>query len=83
MTNQGRQKILSDIADERVRQLEMPGSEYDARHSHNDWIAIAGRYLTEPATRKRQPADLDHYRNSLIKAAAVIVAALEHLEYPS
>ena len=79
MTNQIRQHIVDDIIIERIRQLNLPGSEFDIKHTPNDWIAISAKYLAESATRRNQKVDIA-YRENLIKAAAVIVAALEQLD---
>ena len=73
-----RQQILDRIAQERTRQDSLPGSEYDQKHSTNDWIAIATMYLSRAASRKNTPTSRDDFEDSLIKAAAVILAALEH-----
>lgn len=73
-----RQQILDQIAKERARQESLPGSEYDQKHSTNDWIAIAAMYLTRAANRKSIPSTKEEIQDSLIKAAAVILAALEH-----
>lgn len=73
-----RQQILDQIAKERARQESLPGSEYDQRHSHNDWISIAAMYLTRAANRKNTPTTKEDFNDSLIKAAAVILAAIEH-----
>jgi hypothetical protein len=51
---------FDDISNERDRQYNLPGSEYDQLHSINDWIAIAGQYLTSCSNRKHtksNPAD--------------------------
>jgi hypothetical protein len=73
-----RDKLLEQISKERARQESLPGSEYDQKHSRNDWIAIATMYLSRAASRKQMPVTSDEYQDSLIKAAAVILAALEH-----
>jgi hypothetical protein len=73
-----RRRILEDINLERVRQESLPGSEYDQKHSRNDWIAIATMYLSRAASRKHIPITDEEYQDSLVKAAAVILAALEH-----
>lgn len=73
-----RKRILDQISKERARQDQLPGSEFDQKHSRNDWIAIAAMYLTRAANRKSTPTSQDEFKDSLIKAAAVIVAALEH-----
>lgn len=73
-----RQRILDKIAKERARQEHLPGSEYDQKHTYNDWIAIASMYLTRGANRKSTPSTKEDFRDSLTKAAAVILAALEH-----
>lgn len=76
--NDRRQQILDYIAKERARQDSLPGSEYDQKHSHNDWIAIANMYLGRSASRKHIPTSKKDFNENLIKAAAVILAALEH-----
>lgn len=81
MTNK-RSSILDRIKQERERQIDIPGSEFDARNTPNDWIAIATYYLaqeTRRATLLDAPSAVD-FEQELIKAAAVIVAALEHTE---
>lgn len=75
-----REDILSEISGERDQQYHLPGSEYDQLHSMNDWIAIAAQYLTRSADRKHSKSVHSEQRDSLIKAAAVIVAAIEHLD---
>ncbi len=79
------QEVLWRVLAERERQKTLAGSEWDSKNSVNDWIAIATHYLSEPAKRKSaldsvRGLGLTHaeYEDSLIKAAAVIVAALEH-----
>ena len=73
-----RDKILDMISKERTRQGSLPGSEYDQKHSQNDWIAISTMYLSRAASRKHLPTSREEYQDGLIKAAAVILAALEH-----
>jgi len=73
-------KFLEEVKIERQRQIDLPGSEYDLVNNVNDWLAIAGHYLTQDCTRKGiKPTRLD-FHSSLVKAAAVIVAALEYEE---
>ena len=77
-----RDSILDRIKQERERQVNIPGSEFDARNTPNDWIAIATYYLAQEtirATLLDAPSAVD-LEQELIKAAAVIVAALEHSE---
>jgi hypothetical protein len=78
--SESRQIILDEISGERDRQYNLPGSEYDQKHTMNDWIAIAGQYLTRGADRKHIKSDYQEQRQALIKSAAVIIAALEHLD---
>lgn len=75
-----RQKIFESISTERDRQYNLPGSEYDQLHSMNDWVAIATQYLSRSVDRKHLKTTNQEKIESLIKAAAVIVAAVEHLE---
>lgn len=71
---------MQKILEERVRQLELPGSELDSKRDPNDWLAIAGRYLFGSAYTKNMPPLTTDFEDDLIKAAAVILAALEHSE---
>lgn len=73
-------KILEEVKIERQRQIDLPGSEYDLVNGVNDWIAIAGHYLTQDCTRKGITPTRQDFHSSLVKAAAVIVAALEYEE---
>jgi hypothetical protein len=79
--------LLERVRTERERQRSLPGSEFDGKNTVNDWVAIAGHYLSEPAKRKGPTSHWGglsvsqvDYEDSLIKAAAVIVAALEHAD---
>lgn len=77
-----RSSVLDRIKQERERQVEIPGSEFDANNSPNDWIAIASYYLSQEsrrATMLEAPSSVE-FERELIKAAAVIIAALEHTE---
>ena len=77
-----RSNILSRIEQERDRQYNLAGSEYDAKNSPNDWITIASYYLTQETKRATMltPPNSTEFERELIKAAAVIVASLEHIE---
>lgn len=78
--NQKRQLLLEKIVQERLRQFDLPGSEFDISRSPNDWLAIAGRYLFSSASTKNIKSTKEDFENDLIKAAAVILAALENSE---
>ena len=76
----GRREILERILAERQRQIDLPGSEWDIRNSPNDWIAIVNHYLSEESRRNSQIPERDKFEDSLIKAGAVLLAALEHTD---
>lgn len=78
--NERRSSILAEIEQERVRQFNLPGSEWDSRNGPNDWVAIATHYLGEEVRRSGNVPDRNAYERSLIKAAAIIVSALEHID---
>jgi hypothetical protein len=80
--------LIDRVRHERDRQKSLPGSEFDSKNTVNDWVAIASHYLSEPAKRKGPtshwggaPVSQVDYEDSLIKAAAVIIAALEFSEH--
>jgi hypothetical protein len=80
MASNRRQELLDEIHSERERQFDLPGSEWDSTNSPNDWIAIASTYLSSGSNRKHSKTSADDFEDDLIKAAAVILAALENIE---
>lgn len=74
-------QVYDLIVKERERQRSLPGSEYDITNGPNDWVAIITKYLSEEAQCKGITPEAERYKTSLIKAGAVIIAALEHIEY--
>jgi hypothetical protein len=77
-----RSSILDRINQERERQADVVGSELDAHNTPNDWIAISSYYLVQETNRATMltPPPADEFEREMIKAAAVIIAALEHVE---
>lgn len=75
-----RTAYLQKILEERERQYHQPGCEFDVRNTPNDWSAIAASYVLRSVALKHTKPELEEFRDDLIKAAAVILAALEHLE---
>jgi hypothetical protein len=73
-----RSEILSRIEAERARHIDLSGSEMDVRNTPNEWAAIAAHYLTEEVRRGSNIPDRTSFEDSFIKAAAVILAALEY-----
>lgn len=73
-----RQDFIQKILEEREKQCDLPGSEWDMKNTPNDWIAIASYYFSQTATRKHMSHPIEEFEDDMIKAAAVILAALEH-----
>lgn len=78
MTN--RHKFLERIADERARQSDLPGSEWDAKNTPGDWVAIVNHYVSSEVRRNGMVPSVEEFEDNLIKAAAVILAALENVQ---
>lgn len=76
-----REELLKKIEAERERQYQLPGSEFDINHNPNDWIAIVTRYLSEGAKFGGITPLREEFEDALIKAGAVLLAALEHSEH--
>jgi hypothetical protein len=72
-----RAEILNNIENERSRHFELPGSEMDVKNTPNEWAAIAAHYLTDEVRRGGHKPSRAAFEQSFIKAAAVILAALE------
>jgi hypothetical protein len=76
-----REEFLQAILNERLNQHSLPGSEYDVTNFPNDWVAIASKYLAEESRCKGIKPTKQAFQESLIKAGAVILAALEHIDH--
>lgn len=74
-----RADFLAKVEAERIRQVNMPGSEYDIRNGPNDWAAIAMHYLADEVRRGANVPKAGDFEDALVKAAAVIAAAYEHV----
>jgi hypothetical protein len=77
MQQVSRDEIIKLIVEERLRQLSNPNTLADHLKTKNDWTSLAGYYLFESASRPDKHISFDDFRSSLIKSAAVILAALE------
>ena len=73
-------ETIDRIVAERARQANLPGIEYDITNTPNDWTAIVSHYLSADVRRGPVKPLRTHYEDNLIKAAAVILAALEHCD---
>ena len=73
-----REAIIQRILAERERQFSLPGREFDVLFTTNDWLAIIGRYVFEEVQRGAVKPSRENFEDCLVKAAAIIVAALEH-----
>lgn len=74
-----RKELIDLILQERERQFNLPGAEWDGKNTPNDWIAIASSYCLSSTARKHTTPDGAEFADDLIKAAAVILAALENV----
>jgi hypothetical protein len=82
MTDELRARVLDDIAEERHLQIAFAfagdTNKFDMTNSRNDWIAYAIAYLGRASQKVfRNERELCDYRGNMVKAAAIIVAALE------
>ena len=76
-----REEILMEISEERERQDALWGTEFDDKNTPNDWLAYIVRYVAEGGYYGRlEQYDPQQFRDFLIKAAALCVAAVEAYE---
>lgn len=75
-----RNKILKEILEERTRQCDLPGIEYDVTNTPNDWSAIISSYVLRNINRKNVKPEIEEFRTDMIAAAAIILAAVEHID---
>lgn len=74
------ERLLDLIREERRRQADLPGSEWDAKNAPGDWVAIVTHYVSAEVRRNGLVPESEEFTDNLVKAAAVILAALENVE---
>lgn len=74
------EELFEKIRSERSRQFDLPGSEWDAHNSPGEWVALITHYLSQEVRVKGMAPKQEEFEESLIKAAAIILAALDHSE---
>jgi len=72
-----RDDIIKKIIIERENLLNSPNSSTDKFKTKNDWTAKIGYYLYETSSRPDKHVSFEEFRESLIKAGALILSALE------
>jgi hypothetical protein len=63
---------------ERQKSLSFNADEFDKGNSRNDWVAYIGAYVGDAADKMlKNERNGEDFRSNLVKAGALIVAALE------
>ena len=75
-----RDEYLEAIKLERERQFNLPGSEWDLNNSPGDWLSLVSHYVNREVRKNGVQPSAEYFEASLIKAAAVILAALDNVE---
>lgn len=75
-------QIIDDIRNERQRQLSLAHGgdteEFDKQNTPNDWIAFINAYTGRAAAKVfRNEKEGQDFRANLVKAGALVLAALE------
>ena len=73
-------EFITRILAERSRQKDLPGSEWDHKNSPGEWVALISHYTSDEVRRNGISPSKEYFEESLIKAAAVILATLEHID---
>ncbi len=76
-----RETILRDIETERERQDRLWGPDFDRLNAPNDWATFILLHVSLGVSYKEPHTD-ERFREHLIKAAALCVAAVEVIDGP-
>lgn len=74
-------EFIRRIQEERDRQHNLPGSEFDVTNGPNDWVAIICKYVSDGSRLRGVVPSREDFEDSMIKAAAIILAALDHVDH--
>lgn len=80
VSKQQHQLLIERVLAEHGRQAGLPGSEWDATNTPGEWVALISHYVGSEVRRNGIVPSAESFEDTLIKAAAVIVTALEHIE---
>ena len=73
--------LITEIAEERVRQVKLWGNDFDNKNTANDWAAYICNYVTSGAYAGREAKYTpEGFRTCLLKAATLCVAAVEAID---
>ena len=73
--------VLNEVKLERKRQLTLWGNLADNENTRNDWAAYICRYASDGAYNGKNCLFSEiHFRECLIKAAAICAAAIEAID---
>jgi len=75
-----RSDLVKRIVDERDRQFNLPGREFDLHNRPNDWIALICKYASRDSGSLHTAPLHSDFEDDLIKAGAIVLAALEHID---
>lgn len=76
-------EIFADIHDEREYQVAKWGDKFDDQNTINDWVTYLSMYAAQGATINlvsTMDEATERFRQSMVKVAAIAVAALETIE---
>jgi len=73
------QQLVDDVLAERQKQRDRFTTEHDGRHDALQWAGLQAQYIGR-AVDAGEDSDSTRYRDSLVKAAAVALAALESFD---
>lgn len=73
--------VFDELRVERKRQDGLWGTAFDDKNTPNDWVAYITRYVSEGAYDSRNKVyTVDRFREHLVKAACLCVAAIETID---
>lgn len=73
--------IVAEIEKERVRQRDLWGNDFDDKNTANDWAAYISNWVNVGAySRRLEQFTSERFREHLIKAAALCIAAIEAID---
>lgn len=75
--SQATQMALNEIADERMRQVDRFGQEFDDKNEKQDWLHFIGYYVAVAGTARLAAAPQRPFRSAMVKIGALAVAAIE------
>lgn len=73
--------VIDEVCQERQRQVDLWGNDFDDKNTANDWHAYVSHYLGNATySGRHEEYSSEKFRENMKKAATICIAAIEAID---